>query len=61
MEPIVFTIRCKKRVGEIEVEYTVQRHMPQEMFYSTNFQGNLVEFINKEMEESLNRVTKENT
>lgn len=59
MEPIIFTIRCKKRVGEIDVEYTVQRHIPQEMFYSLNPQGNIVECINKEMEASLKRVIKE--
>lgn len=61
MEPIVFTIRHKKQVGEKNVEYTVQRHMPQEMFYSLNPQGNLVECINKEMEASLKRITEENT
>lgn len=59
MEPIIFTIRCKKKVGQVGVEYSVQRHVPQEMF-CRGITTDLGENISKQMEASLNRLTEEN-
>lgn len=59
MEPIVMAIRNTKKVGEIFVEYRVERHIPYEMICMA-VSTNLLENISKQMEASLNRLIKEN-
>lgn len=59
MESITFTISCKKRVGQVDVEYSVQRQIPQGLF-CRGITTDLVENISKQMEASLNRLTEEN-
>ena len=59
MEPIIMTIRSAKKVGDLSIEYSVQRHIPHEMICMA-VSTNLLENISKQMEASLKRITEEN-